>query len=313
MTTDPSTPQPQQPTEHIAQFFEWGHLRPELQAVSRPFGELAAHILTSLPRNPERTVALRKLLEAKDAAELVRAQRLANAEGPDRIEGTAHHQALDSFVAHVNRFKQPHSAVWANPAARELVAVLDYHEAVSASATAAKPHWGKHRAVYPCPLSEAWAAWGHVNGLVLSQDDFAALLDSRDRELIQGTFPGGTVAPAPSALISLANNLEVFSTCTARRERDPNTGRVKLSFTEEKGVAGGSVLPPPAFLIQIPVFQDSLPVPLEVRLRVTVEEGHARFHLGIHAALEVLRNSFAQVCATVQKGTGLPVFMGTPE
>ena len=38
------------------------------QEVSKPFGELAQHIVTTLPRNPERTFALRKLLEGKDAA-----------------------------------------------------------------------------------------------------------------------------------------------------------------------------------------------------------------------------------------------------
>lgn len=54
--------------EHISQFFAYEHLPPHLQAVSRPFADLAAIIETSLPRNPERTVALRKLLEAKDAA-----------------------------------------------------------------------------------------------------------------------------------------------------------------------------------------------------------------------------------------------------
>lgn len=54
--------------EHIEQFFAYGHLPPHLQAVSKPFGELAANIIDTLPRNPERTVALRKLLEAKDAA-----------------------------------------------------------------------------------------------------------------------------------------------------------------------------------------------------------------------------------------------------
>jgi hypothetical protein len=32
------------------------------------FYELACYIVTALPRNAERTVALRKLLEAKDAA-----------------------------------------------------------------------------------------------------------------------------------------------------------------------------------------------------------------------------------------------------
>jgi len=54
--------------EHIEQFFAYAHLPPAMQEVSRPFGELAAKIIDTLPRNPERTVALRKLLEAKDAA-----------------------------------------------------------------------------------------------------------------------------------------------------------------------------------------------------------------------------------------------------
>lgn len=55
-------------TEHIVQFFAWAHLPEHLQVVSKPFGELADRIVADLPRNPERTVALRKLLEAKDAA-----------------------------------------------------------------------------------------------------------------------------------------------------------------------------------------------------------------------------------------------------
>lgn len=69
--------------EPILQFFAYAHLPPHLQAVSKPFCELARAIVygeaagggddpaplqAALPRNPERTVALRKLLEAKDAA-----------------------------------------------------------------------------------------------------------------------------------------------------------------------------------------------------------------------------------------------------
>lgn len=57
-----------QTQDHILQFFAYDHLPERLQAVSRPFGELAHEIVASVPRNPERTVALRKLLEAKDAA-----------------------------------------------------------------------------------------------------------------------------------------------------------------------------------------------------------------------------------------------------
>lgn len=56
------------PNEHIMQFFAHAHLPEHLAAVSRPFGELAQWVVDTLPRNPERTVALRKLLEGKDAA-----------------------------------------------------------------------------------------------------------------------------------------------------------------------------------------------------------------------------------------------------
>lgn len=52
----------------ILLYFHYTHLPMALQASSRPFCELAAHIVTTLPRNTERSVALRKLLEAKDAA-----------------------------------------------------------------------------------------------------------------------------------------------------------------------------------------------------------------------------------------------------
>lgn len=76
---------PNIPTEPILQFFEYAHLPPHLQEVVVPFHELAHAIVRGrlektdddniqvvkyarLPRNAERTTALRKLLEAKDCA-----------------------------------------------------------------------------------------------------------------------------------------------------------------------------------------------------------------------------------------------------
>jgi hypothetical protein len=54
--------------ERMMQFFAYAHLPTHLQSVSKPFGELAETIVATVPSNPERTVALRKLLEAKDCA-----------------------------------------------------------------------------------------------------------------------------------------------------------------------------------------------------------------------------------------------------
>ena len=54
--------------DRMLQFFAYDHLPEHLQAVSRPFWALAEKIVETLPSNPERAVALRKLLEAKDCA-----------------------------------------------------------------------------------------------------------------------------------------------------------------------------------------------------------------------------------------------------
>lgn len=58
--------------EHVLKFFAFKHLPPHLQETSAKFHDLAHEIAGARPESQETTVALRKLLEAKDAA--VRAQ-----------------------------------------------------------------------------------------------------------------------------------------------------------------------------------------------------------------------------------------------
>jgi ferritin-like protein len=56
------------PYYELLQFFQWMHLPEHLQAVSKPFGELAELMAKTLPENVETVEMLRKLLEAKDCA-----------------------------------------------------------------------------------------------------------------------------------------------------------------------------------------------------------------------------------------------------
>lgn len=56
------------PSEPLLQVFRFSHLPPALMVISAGFAELACFIVEDLPRNPERTTALRKLREAKDCA-----------------------------------------------------------------------------------------------------------------------------------------------------------------------------------------------------------------------------------------------------
>lgn len=56
----------------IMKYFEYAHLPPHLQEVSKPIGDLAKLMDESLPDGAEKSAGIRKLLEAKDC--LVRAK-----------------------------------------------------------------------------------------------------------------------------------------------------------------------------------------------------------------------------------------------
>lgn len=53
---------------HFEDLFEYQHLPEHLAVISQPFAALAERLLEHLTDGPELTVALRKLVEAKDAA-----------------------------------------------------------------------------------------------------------------------------------------------------------------------------------------------------------------------------------------------------
>lgn len=61
-------PSPHAATRAMLRWFEYEHLPPDLQETSKLFHRLAHALADRLPSGPELTVALRKLLESKDAA-----------------------------------------------------------------------------------------------------------------------------------------------------------------------------------------------------------------------------------------------------
>ncbi len=56
------------PEDRMLKWFAYEHLPDHLKSVSKPFGDLAKQLCDTVSSGPERTVALRKLLESKDAA-----------------------------------------------------------------------------------------------------------------------------------------------------------------------------------------------------------------------------------------------------
>lgn len=60
--------------DRMLKWFAYDHLPEHLQQVSKPFCDVAHRVIALVEPGPERTAALRHLLEAKDAA--VRAKQV---------------------------------------------------------------------------------------------------------------------------------------------------------------------------------------------------------------------------------------------
>lgn len=59
---------PEKDRTPILRYFDYLHLPPHLQKTSRVFHDVATWLDDTLPNGPEKSTALRKLLESKDAA-----------------------------------------------------------------------------------------------------------------------------------------------------------------------------------------------------------------------------------------------------
>lgn len=290
------------------------HIKPELIEVTSPDG-IKAQVLILPQANGLTAASVKKYTD-----EVRRA--------PERREGTAELVELESFVAHVNRFKDGSSALFADPDHENnggdptLTAVLDYHHGGTGAA-----RFGKHRARYAFPVSEEWTAWTAKNGAPMAQAEFAAFLEDR---IIDVADPESAFSSArkfaeslgipsfasPSRLLSLSRGLSVHVEEKATTKVNLNTGETTAFFESQHNDEVGAPLEVPrAFLIQIPVFRGGSAVAyqLAVRLRYRVAAGRITWSYELHASDKAFEDAFREACEVAREKTELPLFYGTPE
>src|SRR5574343_1137110 len=187
---------------------------------------------------------------------------------PRRREGTARHNEVDSFIAHVKRFAGADSVVFADVAAMRLTAIFDYHPA---GAAIRKPNdndgrasWCKHRSTYEATRSSEWLAWSAIDGKMMAQDDFGDFIEAHLEDLASGEKGEGF--PAPMAILELARDLRIHVKGRFERKLDPRTGDHSLVCRQETESTSTSI--PRAFLVGLRVFEGSSPYRLEARMRV---------------------------------------------
>lgn len=267
--------------------------------------------------------------------------RLVN---PRRRTGTSKHTTLASFLEHVERQRDPGSAIFASDAmdAPSFVAIYDYHEPASTidyvksedaggyvtRKTPGLPRFGGHRAAYACPFSDEWIAWNRIAGSAavwLEQLDFAQALEDRGLDVVPvAEIPSTTkdacerlsITPAgPAALMALSRGLIVRANRKVGSAVNLNSGEAKITFEEvhAASVNDAPVVVPTGFVLSVPVFRDGAAYALIVRLRYRVEGALVRWKLAIHRPDAVFRDAFYDASKDVKTKTGLPLFFGSPE
>lgn len=248
--------------------------------------------------NGDNVLVLTNVLEAADK----------RADAPRRRKGTSNHSELSSFIDHVNRFKDEHSAVFADSGAVRLVAILDYH----CKGAASPAQWGEHRSVYVCPLSEQWRLWTANSGVKMTQDAFAQFIEDNMGDLATPTGNGADKEfPMPADVLTMARNLVIRSKGEFSRSINPTTGESSLVCKNENDQTSTKI--PRAFVLGIPVFEAGHAYRIEARMRMDLSGGRPAFSYVLYQPQAILRDAFGEVRDSVKYRTELPVFAGTPE
>lgn len=267
-------------------------------------------------------------LITKDGARPVPATMFSDyLKAPRRRQGTATLTDLDSFIAHVKRFMDSESALFAidDRSAPSIEAVLNYHHAGPAANAATR--FGDHRSRHAFPLSDEWTAWTEADKKVFPMGEFAAFLEDRIIDVIVPdvgeTLPddlarfiaicGGNIA-TPTKLVELSRGLKVNENAVVREAINLSSGEGQIAFkVEHTGDNGERLNVPGLFLIGIPVFKGGVPYRLAARLRYRKTGEGLKFFFELWRADRVFDHAFREACHRAQSETGLPLLFGKPE
>jgi len=245
--------------------------------------------------------------------------------------GTATMLSLDSLIAHVLRFKDDESVVFADDSREKpsITAVLDYHPA-GGQLQGAPARFGKHRSTYAFPLSDEWKAWKEKDAEPMAMADFAAFLENRiidvlfqipgedslpeDVQKLVNTLGGSDTVATPNKLMELARGLQVNESAVVQEAVNLSTGegvvRFQASHTDE---AGAPLKVPSLFLIGIPVFNNGPLYRIAARLRYRKNGGRITFWYELWRTDRTFDHAFNEAVERVRVETELPVLIGKPE
>lgn len=213
----------------------------------------------------------------------------------------------DTFIAYVNRFSNPATAVFCNgPAGRTFTAVIDYD-------TPDTPSWGDHKASYCCPISIEWGRWTERDRKRLSQAEFAEFIEDNVKDIVQPADK--PAAPSAADMLEISRTLEAKKNISFRQGTRLDNGQVQLTYNEQiDGRAGetGQLTIPEEFYIGVQPFLGGDGFAVTARFRYRITEGRLVMWYELVRADKVLEEAYKAVRQKIATSIGsVPLYEAT--
>ena len=212
---------------------------------------------------------------------------------PDRTRQTVVVLDGGSFVDYFSLFSDEHSRVFADETLGQVLAVLDYHEAIGTGAA----RWGDHRLRFDLRKSPEWLTWTAHSGQSrkMVQVEFAEFLEDNSTDVLE---------PSAATMLEMARTLEAKTDVDYQSSIRLNNGQVQLTYNETvKGTYGsGKVEIPEQFVVAIPVYVGTPRIRLTARLRYRLVGGKLSIWYDLLRADAAEREAFRATLDAIQAG-----------
>src|SRR3990167_8882746 len=210
-------------------------------------------------------------------------------------------QTEKSFINYVNRFKLGGTTIYASTDHR-FVAIMDHPAAANS-----KIEYGDHQALYAPAKSREWKRWSDFSGRYQTQVNFAEFIEENALDVID---------PSPARMIEVAQSLEITKNAKVTSSQRLDNGEVQFSYVEDVTSTAGkrtTAEVPRKFMLNIPVFDGDMPVPVECLFKHRAGEGGAvGLRADIHRADFILKANWDAMVARVAEETSSSVHSGWP-
>lgn len=228
-------------------------------------------------------------------------ERLLDA--PRRRRGAVDLRDERSFVEYVKAHKGGGTAIFADPDARSVTAVINHH-IPDGGAGAGLAGWSDYRAKLQLDRTPEWKAWLSINRQDLSQKKFVEFLEDQITDVL---------SPDAADLMEICMQLKGMKKVEFTGGVSLSNGDAELSYSEETTATGskrGKVTVPERLVLKLALFRNDFPREVKARFRWRLENGAVQFTVVLHQPVKAEDDAMAEIVTRIKGSVAVDVLIG---